>query len=351
MSRFRLSLVSIIYAIQSVLMVSCKEEPEVIIWSDEVSADYFLRRGFNLRFKEIRVYRDGDEFGEINDANLVETMSNVTLNVGDVLLVNSGDVITFANDKFLPGAIVLDLYTFPEYTYLNGTLDRMSTYHPVFINCKRMPMNVGMSMNMVTRKLPAAPREIATHEYKGRFFIRCEFWQDLTHVPGGWITNELLLFRFDLSDGLMMAEPAAIYKVDALPYNTVVTLPATEDAVAEIVDRGVEGIDYALFSEDNITYVRIGHNLYQNRYGRWIFVGVTDVPSTNKIPVFYRPIIVFEVIDWDDIVAPYESHYYDRKYSGISGGDVIDSKMDNRFFDFGDRNNENDITTPMPCTR
>ena len=244
------------------------EEEQRYLWSTDIDFDYITEIGFNLRFKEIRVHSEDI----IDDTGVVETISGVMLNIADVLLVSSDDVITVANRNIHPRAP-------DEYPYIVGGY----IYQPLLVNCGRIPMN--MSVNYSTVYL----NDAANYRYRGTLTFISDFWQNGEYNgdeydqsrPGFWFANQLALFEFEMYEGILILKAPAQYSIGVLPDNSGVSLPLTGTEVTDIITNGVDGVDYTLFVSGGFVYVRIKNNLYQRRYNSWVYVGLADTPVTN----------------------------------------------------------------------
>ena len=308
----------------SFFTVGCEEAEPDIIWSNNTGLDYFEARGFNLRLKEIRTFQEDI----VNDETVYDVIRDVTLNIADILTVNDKDVITIGDLKSHP------------WTPIGYPYPRWQTFNPVWVNCQRIAMNMGVNGSTVYVNNPDA------HHYKGTLTFNTEIWENGKYTgneydqsrQGYWESERLAWFEFQMFEGILILKAPARYTIGVWEGDVNPSVPLPASAVEDIVNNGVEGVDWSLFTRDGYTYVRILNNLYERRYDSWIYAGIADSYLTTTW-IRNQTWIVFEVLDWYDITAPYEYGYY-------KGGAFYYIERRDCCFDFGSMYDYDIITTP-----
>ena len=325
--------------------VGCEKEEE-IVWSDEVNIGYFAARGFNLRFVEVRTFEENI----ITDQTVYNVYRDITLNIADLLIVDKNDVITIGNEKVTSAAVwnadktdlVHDPTRYPQ----------LDAFNQIMVNCNRIPMTFNIDVRTTFDSS-------IDHHYKGS----CVFTTEHTFtgpyiqgVPNSGLFVRFLLFaaEFEITpEGLFIVKMPAQYTLGV--WEGERTLPLTGQQVQNIVENGVEGIDYQLFLRDNMVLVRIQNLLYQRRYNNWVLHSIAD-PHHTTAYIRNQSWIVFTIEDWDDIVAPYPSHIWRdgyresvdwEKHKNL-GGYVGDDRL---WYPYGDPRDWETITTPTPCNK
>lgn len=304
---------------------SCEREPKMI-WSDHVSLEYFVGRGFNLRFKEISVFTENI----VTDYARRDVLTNVSLNLAGVLVVDNNDVITIGNIKNLDG---------------NG-------FNQVLVNCNLIPMTFTIPFTTVW------VNDYAGHIYKGSMQLGGEWWVDWNHpsivnhpydrpsdvIPtAAWKRDKFVVCEFEVLNGLFIMKLPAAYSIGIWEGNINPSLPLQGSEVERIVNNGVEGVDWSLFSRDGKTYVRIQNNLYERRFNTWIYAGIADTYLATAW-IRNQTWIAFDILDWDDITELYANSYEKN------GAIITVERRNIPFFSekFGDKYDLETITTPTP---
>jgi len=292
-----------------------------------------VKRGFNLRFEEIRIFREDI----INNESEYQVIRDVTLNIADLLTVKSNDVITIGDQKTHP------------WTPIGYPYPRSQTFNPVWVNCKRIAMN--MSVNGSTVYVNNA----SAHHYKGSLDFNTEIWENGKYQgnvydgsrQGYWLSARLAVFEFEMFKGTLLLKAPAQYSIGVWESDINPTVPLPSTAVEEIVNNGVEGVDWSLFTRGGYTYVRIANNLYERRHASWIYAGIADSYLTTSW-IRNQTWIVFEVLDWGEIVQPYEYWY---KADGGTWESTQAGYIERRdcCLDFGGHLVYDIITTPTYC--
>jgi len=280
------------------------EQEKEVQKSTNVRYKYFIGRGWNMRFVGVL----GSAENIMDGGTTYQFFSDITLNIADILIVNNNDVITIANGK----------------THLQTSGISM-TYNPVFVNCTRNTIRVHTDERTVLQ-------DAGSHTYRGTMYF----------ITGNGTDH---LFEFEIRDGLLIASMPAQYLQGA----GNATLPLRGSEVERITREGKEGVDYHLFTRDGKTLVRIANNLYERRFDTWVYYGIAD-PFLPTAWLRKQTSLIFEILDWDDITAPYQ-------YFAEDGRTVIENRNNvnqgqNYYFagpkQFGGNiNDPNDITTPL----
>ena len=276
MEKFFISLLVVVLA----FTVGCEQEDRVE-WDDAVTIDYFMSRGFNVKFKELYLVKE-----DIMSDNIDwQSYSDITLNIGEIM-INSNDIITLAEEKF----------------YSTHYVDPQ----PVLMNCDR----VGLTFSIVGQSTWLSNAQ--EHHYKGTCFFATEMW----HVPdtrpnpfndnrpGTWERQQLLLAEFEIRKGIMVLSLPAQYQMGIVDPRYGVSMPLQGSEVQRIIDTGVEGVDWEYFTKDGKVLIRIKNNLYERRYSSWVFYSIADnIIMQTWLRSQY--LITFEILDWDEITEPY----------------------------------------------
>jgi hypothetical protein len=303
---------------------SCEEKSEPL-WSDKVSLGYFEARGFNLSFREIRTF----QLDIINNQSIYGVIRDVTLNIANILIVNSDDVITFGNRKIMKNAD-------------NGL------HNQIMVNCVKIPINIDIHGATVYGN------NTVKHEYMGTCYFLSEFWQNGEKPdfvdpfdkarPGKMVNTMLGKFEFEMRDAMLILKAPAQYSMGIWEGNINPSLPLQGSEVERIVNNGIEGVDWSLFSRDGKTYVRIQNNLYERRFNTWVYAGIADVYLTTSW-IREQTWIIFDILDWNDIVKSYVCGYlYNGNYFYTDTRDLPGSVSEK----FGDMEDLKTITTPTP---
>ena len=286
---FRKNLVVVLLAVVTFFTFGCGKEEEPT-WSTHVSLNYFLARGFNLRFKEIMTFEE-DIISRNTNHNVIR---NVMLNMNNLLVVDSDDVITISDRKGI-----------------GNTAAANGSHHIITVNCNRISMIFDVQGTTVYAN------SSGTHEYKGTCHFFTDWWAEEGVYdpfkgevrPGKLRRDRLATFEFEMRNGVFVLKAPARYSMGIFEGNASLPLAASE--VERIINNGVEGVDWSLFSRDGNTYVRIKNNLYERRFNSWVYAGIADAFVTTTW-IREQVWIVFEVLDWDEITAPYITRYGDR---------------------------------------
>jgi hypothetical protein len=298
--KMKKNFISILLGI-TILFTGCSlfEEPDRggAVMGYNVEFAYFLARGFNLRFIGVI----GTVENIMTDEITYDFNDGITLNVDNTMIVDYNDVITIADNKRA----------------------EKGNYNVVFVNCERNAMRFDCNEQTLINN--------SVKEYSGTLYFVTD---ESSHV-----------FEFSMHDGVFIASAPAQY----LQEGSNASLPLSGSEVQAIIDNGREGIDYTLFTRDGVTYVKIGNNLYMKRYESWNYSGIAD-PFVSLSWMRHQKSLIFEVVDWDILTAPYEvynkngkrteedrENVYPGAYYYTAGGIKIG----------GNRSDLNDITTPL----
>jgi hypothetical protein len=147
------------------------------------------------------------------------------------------------------------------------------------------------------------------------------------HIYSGFVNFGGKEMQYDIKDGSL-----ALHEWDQVTTGYVgVSLPLSSEEVQWRVDIG----DYELFTKKGVVYVKIGNNLYLRRYDKWTYMGLAD-PVTMTALARIEVKIVFEILDWDEIIAPHE-YLKEKGNSRVSAYQKL----------HGDGSDINDITTEL----
>ena len=256
------------------------EEDIYNLQSGNVEFTYFIARGFNMRFVGILgVVEQLD-----SDESTYEFITDISLNIDDVFIANSKDVITVADNKKVD-----------EY---NNKLS--NDYNPTFINCERNPMKILVNHSTVMGVIGARGDE------NGK----------ITKTGVGSMSGTMYfvvgktehVFEFTIENGFLMASMPAQYIMG----NGYASIPLKGSEVEKIISTGKEGVDYELFTRDNKTYVRIKNNLYERRYDSWVYAGIAD-PFFLTSWTRRQTTLIFDILDWDELTGLYRT-FKDENY-------------------------------------
>jgi hypothetical protein len=253
-------------------------------------------RGFNLQYKGI-IYQVIDE--NTDKIIVYETYDDVRVNFDERMTIIPGDVVTVCNMKHLG--------EFP-YDYIQN---------PIYLNCEPQNFYCGGWSN--------------GNDLGGSVAIGFGYDKKTNdtknHIYSGFVNFGGKEMQYDIKDGSL-----ALHEWDQVTTGYVgVSLPLSSEDVQQHVDNG----DYELFTKKGVVYVKIGNNLSLRRYDKWTYMGLGD-PVTMTALARIEVKIVFEILDWDEIIAPHE---YITEYGNprISAGQTL----------HGDGSDINDITTEL----
>jgi len=287
--------------------------------SGNVGFEYFMARGFNLRFLGIHnivqnIYDNSATYAFISD---------IALNVDEVFIVTDKDVITVADNK---------------------RAQTRGNYNPVFVNCDLNQLRLDFDPRTVLGIISASSGSDGKITKYGLGIISGTVY---------FRTNKgSHVFEFTIREGLFLLSAPAQYVMGG---NSTIPLKGSE--VERIIREGKEGVDYQLFTRDNITYVRIKNNLYERRYDTWTYAGVAE-PFFLTSWTRRQTMIIFEILDWDEIVSPYD--VFDRKgnrlgsrhHIGLGADYYVLAGVKDGAKIGGNVNDPNDITvTLMGCSK
>jgi len=302
MKRFFISLLIVVVF----FTVGCEKEDN-IEWREDVSIDYIISRGFNVKFKELYLVKEDIMSDNIN----WDSYSDVTLNIGGIM-INTNDIITLADEK--------DYGNIPS-------------LQPVLMNCDR----VGLSFTIVGQS--TWQNNSVTHEYKGTCFFATEAWHEPDTRPnpfndprpGTWRRQQLLLAEFEIRNGLMVLALPAQYQMGIVDPRYGVSMPLQGSEVQRIIDTGVEGVDWEYFTRDGKVLIRIKNNLYERRFNNFVYYSIAD-NLVMQTWLRNQYLITFEILDWDEIIEPYiyriNGEYVERRNTSSRGDNLNGSYRD-----------------------
>lgn len=256
------------------------EEDKYNMLTANVSFDYFMARGFNLQFVGV--------LGVVEDIATDEAtyqfITDVSLNIDEVFIVNSKDVITIGDNK----------------TVDENNNSVKGSYNPVFVNCNRNHIRIDFVQQTIMGGINHVRGE-------GGKFLGGGFG-DITGTMYFVSDKEKHVFEFKIVEGMLIASAPAKYIMGS----GYATMPLKGSEVERIIENGVEGVDYELFTRNNKTYVRIKNNLYERRYNSWVYAAIAD-PFMLFSWTRTQTSLIFNILDWDVITAPYNP-FSDKNY-------------------------------------
>jgi len=296
-----------VFVVVSIFSVSCslfEDDLDYDTYSTNVSFDYFLARGFNLRFVGV-MKSTRDIMTNENDRTFV---TGISLNIDNILVVSDDDIITMANEKWK--------------CYETGN---SLIHNPVFVNCERNPIVARFDTRTILHG--------GHNQWTGTFRFN-------NHT-----------FEFEVHDGFLTLSLPAKYQMGS--GNAALPLKGSE--VERIIREGKEGVDYTLFTRDGKTYVRIGANLYERRYESWVYAGIAD-PFFLTSWVRFQTTLIFQITDWDKITEPYltrtkNNPKVESRMSVVMEPTIYGFRTmsTGKGITFGNIDDPRDIITPMPC--